>query len=498
MEEAGLPAGRSRLGVWLNAHRHALVVLLFAVLSFYTRSWEGDLHGDPVHYAAIAKNMLSTGEWLVPQDAPGVPFTNKPPLMFWLAAASFRVLGATTYAASFWSCAFAVGLCLVTYWLGRRLFGETAGMLAGCMLCLFPLIVLNAIDMRLDSAAAFCTALGVYAVVRADQEGRPRWLLLVGVAAGLGLMVKASGALGAVLLAAVLLAVRRPRWLVHPALAGAVGLAAAIAAPWHVLMLARLGSGFADSYFGREMGDRAVLGMHMLKNLARYLANLSVRTLPWWPFAAYAVVRRRGGEGAARWGKAVSLVWLGAILLVMSLPPKAYDRYLILACPAVALLAGYGLDALLSVRLRAAMPAIVAGYAVAASCLLAVLPVSIHTESCKGFTEARPLLDRLAPGDKIAGYDPRVPSGPSSSPQAWSVRSLTIWYLDRHLVNYASPGELADSDERFVISKEEHLPAVEGAGFEAVMPLGREYWLLGRRGVIGSPDVAPRQSVAVR
>ena len=93
------PIGPTQACPWLR-QKGLLVVALFAVLALYVRSWEGDLHGDPLHYAAIAKCILSSGDWLSMHDGPGVFYARKPPLMFWLVAENFKLFGISTYAAT--------------------------------------------------------------------------------------------------------------------------------------------------------------------------------------------------------------------------------------------------------------------------------------------------------------------------------------------------------------------------------------------------------------
>jgi len=485
---------RPPMSLW-RRHRGLLVVALVAVLAFYTRSWEGDLHGDPVHYGAIAKSILSSGDWLTMHDGPGLLYARKPPLMFWLVAVNFRLFGAGTYAAKFWSSAFAVGVCLLTYLTGRRLFGETAGLLAGCMAATFPGVVPNAIDLRLDSAVAFFTVLSVYAVVRAEQEERPAYLLLVGAAAGLGMMTKPSAALHVGVLSVLLLAVRRPRLLLSPYVPGAVALAVAIGAPWHVLMVARHGRAFTDSYFGEQIAGRMQAGGQFFANAAGYLAVMSARALPWWPFGAYALLRRQHAEPAERRGMALSVLWFLAILALMSVPPKTYDRYMIPAYPAVALLAGSGLARLLPGRWHPRVPAVAAAYAVTLTCLLAIVPLEIHSYRCKGFVEARPMLDRLSPGATIAAFEPKDPPGPAVLPQQWGLRSRCIYYLDRTFVNYPTPEAVAASGERFVIVRRDNLGALTEVGYEPLRKLSDRFWLAGRaaagRGVARAGPVLP-------
>ena len=49
-------------------------------------------------YVGVAYEMLRSGDWLVPTEN-GLPFFHKPPLFYWITAASMRVLGASVWAA---------------------------------------------------------------------------------------------------------------------------------------------------------------------------------------------------------------------------------------------------------------------------------------------------------------------------------------------------------------------------------------------------------------
>ncbi len=465
-------------GFW-RRHRGLLAVALVAVLGFYVRSWEGDLHGDPVHYGAVARTMVATGDWLDPHDAPGVLYARKPPLMFWLVALDFKLFGVSVYGAKFWSCAFAVGVCLLTYLVGRRLFGETAGMLAGAMAATFPGVVPNAIDLRLDSAVSFFTVLAVYGALRAAQDERPRWLLLPGLAAGLGMMVKPSAAIDAAALTAVTLAVWRPRLLIHPYLFGAVALAAAVAAPWHVAMAVRHKGLFTGTYFGEQIGSRARPGAYFFTNAVGYLLALASRALPWWPLAAYALLRRGRAGLVQRRGMTLAVAWFLAILVMMAVPPLVYNRYMIPAYPAVALLAGWGLSRLLSQRARARVPAVLVGYALVMACVVATVPFAIHTDAARGFQVARAVLDRLEPGPTVAVYRPDQPPGPAVLPGQWNLRSLCVFYLGRNYVNYPQPAQAA-ARERFIICRDRERAALQAVGYEPFVELTDRFWLMDR------------------
>jgi 4-amino-4-deoxy-L-arabinose transferase-like glycosyltransferase len=72
-------------------------------------------------YAEIARRMAQAGDWVTPWVDQGVPFWGKPPLSFWMSAASFKVLGVSEFAARLPHWLAACGIVwLVWGWLARR------------------------------------------------------------------------------------------------------------------------------------------------------------------------------------------------------------------------------------------------------------------------------------------------------------------------------------------------------------------------------------------
>src|SRR5947209_18405732 len=69
----------------------AFIAALAATILFLNLSYPL-IEPDEGRYAEISREMLTSGDWLVPQFH-YEPFYDKPPLFFWLVAASFRVLG---------------------------------------------------------------------------------------------------------------------------------------------------------------------------------------------------------------------------------------------------------------------------------------------------------------------------------------------------------------------------------------------------------------------
>src|SRR5258706_9821523 len=76
----------------------ALLLALTAALLAFRLGAVPLLGPDEPRYARVAVEMQRAGEWVRPTLA-GEPWLEKPPLYYWLAGASFRMLGETEAAA---------------------------------------------------------------------------------------------------------------------------------------------------------------------------------------------------------------------------------------------------------------------------------------------------------------------------------------------------------------------------------------------------------------
>jgi 4-amino-4-deoxy-L-arabinose transferase-like glycosyltransferase len=83
----------------------------------------------------------------------------------------------------------------LAYDLTRRQFGRVAGFTAGLALVLTPITVAIARHNNPDALLALCCTAALWCVVRAFADGRTRWLVLAGVAVGLGFEAKMAAAL---------------------------------------------------------------------------------------------------------------------------------------------------------------------------------------------------------------------------------------------------------------------------------------------------------------
>src|SRR3954471_15362968 len=84
---------------------------------------------DEPRFAAIARDMVHTGEWLFPRVG-GDLYQDKPPLVFWMLAACYAVFGSIRWSFLLPSFLAAGGILFLIYDFGRRLVGREAGLSA--------------------------------------------------------------------------------------------------------------------------------------------------------------------------------------------------------------------------------------------------------------------------------------------------------------------------------------------------------------------------------
>ena len=250
----------------------ALAVLLGA-LWLATLTTRPLFNPDEGRYAEIPREMLSSGDWVIPH-LNGLAYIEKPPLQYWATAISYRLLGTNEFAARLYSALTALGTVFVVWMVGRRLWSEAAGWRAAAILAGMLMFVVLGQLLTLDMSLTFYMTLSLGGFLLAQQATRPRlWMLLAWAAAGLGVLTKglvAAAIPTAVLILYSLYARDFSPWR-RLRVAWGLPLFLVITVPWHWLAERRL-AGFLEFYFIHE-------------HVARYLTPISDRQEPWWFFA---------------------------------------------------------------------------------------------------------------------------------------------------------------------------------------------------------------------
>lgn len=321
----------------------ACLALLVAVWFEPAGSWLAE--PDEPRYAEIPREMLATHDFVVPR-LNGVPYFEKPPLLYWANAAAMAALGETPFAARLPTRLAGLGTALLVLLAVGRMWGRRAGLLALALFLVSPLVLTFSRLNLTDGILTFfftATLFAGYAAVRARLASRSAMALsaLAGAMAAGAFLSK--GLVGIVLPGGILffwcLATRQMRGL-FPLVAGpSVPVFAALATPW--LWLAELRNpGFLRFFFIHEHFQRFATDEANRPGPIYYFVLVFVAGfLPCLAFFARGL-RPIGREHPHA---LFFLIWFTVVLVFFSVSHSKLSPYLFPAFPAAAALAARGI-----------------------------------------------------------------------------------------------------------------------------------------------------------
>lgn len=170
-----------------------LLPLFFGSLALYVVGAGGFdlLTDDEVRYAEAGRQMLHTGDWVVPSYN-GEPRYQKPILFYWLQAASQALLGSTPFAARLPAALAGALTVVITGWLGLMAGGRRVGWWSGVGLAVTGQMVLASRMALTDTLLLLCVQGALAACLAAEAyPRRARWFgAMFHLALGLGLLTK--------------------------------------------------------------------------------------------------------------------------------------------------------------------------------------------------------------------------------------------------------------------------------------------------------------------
>jgi 4-amino-4-deoxy-L-arabinose transferase-like glycosyltransferase len=323
--------------------RQILVLVAICLFLFFFKLGSRALwdHDEGIH-AAMARNMVVTGDWVTPTFN-GEGFYDKPVLFNWLGAASFELLGFTELAARLPAAVLGIACVLLTYLLGRKMFGSTVGFLGGLILATSGLFVVLSRAVQYDMVLTFFTTLALFLFYSGvvDEKHRRRYFLLFYVAAAFAVLAKGplGLALPALVIGPYLLLTRRFHLLREMQIGWGVLIVLAIASPWYVLMGVSNDDFFSHFFLGQNLGYFLSTESRHPEPFYFYLLVLPGLLFPWTAFLALAIYRPlRNLQSRSRDPIRFLLVWVIVIFLFFSLAVSKLETYLLPLFPAVALL----------------------------------------------------------------------------------------------------------------------------------------------------------------
>lgn len=200
------------------------------------------LEPDESRYTQISLNMLESGDWVVPRLA-GEPYLDKPPLLYWLTAASLQTIGQSEFAARLPIAVAAWLTVLAMFAGGARIFGVRTAWLGSILLLLCLGFVLSGRFLIMDGLLTLFTTVGFLSAWIAIQGPRVRWSWWTISAVAISLGVLTKGPIALVLFVPPLVVlnglerrVARLQWM-HWGWAATILLL--VTAPWFCLIAAR-------------------------------------------------------------------------------------------------------------------------------------------------------------------------------------------------------------------------------------------------------------------
>ncbi|KEO73027.1 ArnT family glycosyltransferase [Anditalea andensis] len=151
------------------------------------------MDSDAAHHANIALRMVLTGDYISLIDK-GQPYLDKPHLLFWLSAISFKVFGVNTFAYKLPSLLFTILGLFSTFRLALRLYNRQVGYVSVLILSSAFAFVLANSDVRMDAILAACMIFTAWRFYEFYHERT--WLNMLAVALGLALGFMTKGMIG--------------------------------------------------------------------------------------------------------------------------------------------------------------------------------------------------------------------------------------------------------------------------------------------------------------
>lgn len=300
---------------------------------------------DPVesNYALTAKEMVLSGDWLSPQIY-GQYWFDKPIMVYWLLALSYKIFGFTDWAARMPSGLFGALSVAMLYQVlrtgtKRRLFSMAAAIIMGTSLLFWPLAHGIVTDMIL-----LFTTIGTFAYAyRALVEDSRVAIVWAYVFAGLGVLTKGPVALvlpGILLLA---FAAYSKSWPMFKRLFAWQGLLAffLVVGPWYIYMYLTHGMDFINGFLGLNNVTRATESEHPEDNHWWYYLVLSLGAMmPWTGLFLYGLYK---GLQKRTQGYMYCLIWGLGTLVFYSLMATKYPTYTFISMIPFSIITAMGL-----------------------------------------------------------------------------------------------------------------------------------------------------------
>lgn len=331
------PSGKIFLGI-------ALLWLVYYIVAVLCRPL---FPIDETRYMGVAWEMQVNGQWILPTINFG-PYHHKPPLLFWLINMMWEVFGVSRWAATLVPLLLSLLCGLGAFALTRSLEPQDARPAhAAPLLLLFglPMLVYGTIIM-FDVLLAACVTGAMAATILYARTGLARYVLLFGLAAGLGVLAKGPVValhvvfpwLLAPLWAAGLPGYERGRGRWYMLLAGGLLVATAVGLAWAIPAALMGGEKYSRMIFWGQTAGRMVKAFDHQHPFWWYLPYLPLMAVPWIFTPWFWRAARRARQALPDWRVRFLLCWIVPVFLCFCAISGKQVHYLVPLLPGLAAL----------------------------------------------------------------------------------------------------------------------------------------------------------------
>lgn len=331
-----------------------LMLLIFCAWLFilgvgYWNLWDPD---EP-RYAEVAKEMVDGGNWILPH-LNGKVYGDKPPLFFWLIALSSHLWGGfSSFAVRFPPALFGTLTVLLTFFVGKRLYGSRAGFLSGLVLATSLEFAYLSIRANIDTTLTFFTTASILCFLLWFQQRKEvktcehpmGGLRLLGFYVAMALGTLAKGPIGFIiplLVSLIYLAIQKD-WKAIRSMRLLPGmlLFMIIVLVWYLPAVLSGGKAYLQETLFKHTVDAYAKGWTHVQPIYYYFLNFPLDFLPWTLFlpgvVAIGFSRRKDGVDKR---SLFLLIWFVSIFLFFSFSKGKRPIYLLPLYPAASIAVG--------------------------------------------------------------------------------------------------------------------------------------------------------------
>lgn len=345
------------------------LLLAAAFLFFLKLGATGFWAPDEPRFAAVSEELRSMEHGtmgLVVLHLNGEPYSQKPPLYYWVAALFGMLPGRVTELAARLPSALAgIGCIWLTAQFASALTRKPlAGIISGAVLLTVFRFAHFARRAQLDVILSFFVLLAVFALFRlrdAKPDREPKfhrepWFYALHIALALAVLTKGPVGLLPIPAFALYLAWQGDLKIfpgIFPGWSFVISIGPGLI--WMALAVALAPPGFFDEAVIENLFGRFFSGTAHVRSFFYFFVHFPLEFLPWsllWPVVATWAwrVTARGPASTERDGSRLLLAWIGLCFAFFSFSAGKRGLYLLPVYPAVAILCGLALNDLLSRR----------------------------------------------------------------------------------------------------------------------------------------------------